>query len=53
MYKNKKTFKGMAEMLNSCKKYHLTDTNSVLIPPANYAMNGQCTILYNKKDINR
>jgi len=49
MYKNKKTFKGMADMLNFCKKHHLTKENSLLVAPSDYSINGKCIIYYNKK----
>jgi len=52
MYKNKKTLTGIAEMLNFCKKYQLDSKNSVLVPPADYSINGKCIIYYNKKSIN-
>jgi len=48
-YKNKKTFNGMAKMLDFCYKHHLTKGNSVLVPPDDYSINGKCTIYYNKK----
>jgi len=52
MYKNKKTFRGMAKMLDFCYKHHLSNENSKLVPPADYSISGKCTIYYNKKDIN-
>ncbi|MDR2970344.1 MAG: hypothetical protein LBU83_00235 [Bacteroidales bacterium] len=52
MYKNKKTFNGMAKMLDFCYKHKLTQENSVLVPPADFSINGKCIIYYNKQSIN-
>jgi hypothetical protein len=51
MYRNQKTFKGMAKMLDFCYKHKLTRENSVLVPPADYSK-VECIIYYNKKSIN-